>query len=168
MPDVIVQKAGGFGYGGKWVFNGEILPIRGLTNDHHLMRLGYFVWATESAHDPKAEVEHGERRFVGDSYRIAFLQQMEADAEARAPALPAQDELEYNAITGAGLIPTGDTRGAAQVSMATAEVSTSLVPECPLCGGEFSPQNIKRHVVACARKQIDPDEDPDEDDTDDD
>lgn len=157
MSEGIIVKAGGFGYGGKWVFNGEIIELRGLRNDALLLDIGYVVRYGSSDHEHSEEMEEQGRRFVGDSHRLAFLRQQEEGVEddefKSRRSIPEQAEIEHNAIQAAGLTPAGDTRGSAQVSMAgTAVAEKPAKPECPMCDRPITQSQMKRHVVACARR----------------
>ncbi len=154
--EAVVIKAGGFGYGGQQVFNGEIIEMRGLPNDGRLINLGYMVRYDSSDHDRKSEVESSGRRFIDDPYRLDFLRQAEeVEAERhRTRRLPDQAEVEYNAVVGAGLRPVGDVKGPSQASMAGVAVPEAPVaaaeddkPACPICSRGISKKNMRRHVA---------------------
>lgn len=84
--DVVVTKLEGFGYGGRFVFNGEILPLMGLPNDGKLLSvLGYFTRYSDSPHDRSDEVAVHGRRFLTQYHSHAYLRSL-AEAEERARA----------------------------------------------------------------------------------
>lgn len=146
--DVVVTKIDGFGYGGRRVFSGEIIPLMGLPNDGKLITLGYLARYTDSNHQRSDEVEGFGRRFISEHHYHSFLRMMadteESVLERQRYLSQDQTELEYRAIEARGL-HVRENQGPRQTSLASIDVPSSV---CPIdgCGESIAGGMMREHV----------------------
>lgn len=148
----IVAKTDGFGYGGTHRFAGEIIDLRGLTNDARLVDIGYLTDYDRSAHDHSDEVEELGRRFISQGHRLTFLQQLkerEREERSRLTRVPTRDDerqMETQALERRGLQLT-ENAGARTFTRGV--LSEPQLELCPVegCEERVAVLDMREHVA---------------------
>lgn len=133
--DAVVTKVGGFGYGGRRVFTGEIIRMQGYPNDGKLLTLDYLTRYDSSNHDHADECEGAGRRFISRAHYLSYVrinaEEAEVDAMRRQALTRDQTQHEYQTIESRGL-RVHEQAGPPQVSLAGLDLNE--MKTCPIDG----------------------------------
>lgn len=149
--DVIVAKAEGFGYAGRFVFNGEIIALGGHPNDGKLLNeLKYFTRYTDSPHDKSDEVYVHGRRFISQYHSHSYLrtvaEEEEKARERRDYLTTDPQQIETVALESRGLTVHENRDPHKGISISGVDLPT--LQKCPIegCSEQITVEELHDHV----------------------